>query len=808
MQIKPTKFVVALIGAAVLTLAGCGGGGGGSSPLATSSTTISGSAIKGPLAYAKISIYKTANGVRGNLLQTVTSDANGSYTATITDYSGVVLVEASATAETRMFDEATGKTVTPTLGFTMRASFVAQSGTTYSTQINPYTELATATALAATGGLSSTNVEQYNSALAAALQFNPLTTIATFDANNKPTNAAAVALAAISEMALAGDQGCTTGDQAAKVTCITTALTTLGLGDAGIQTALQTNINAITSALGLPAQTVTDPASTGDGSSAPVATPLEQAKAFISTLRSNAKALDATDLSLQTELQKVSDDLYGRTAPIAASNVNALNIALLGAQFWSDVIKNPDVQFVAKKAFFKTGDYYQESIGGCTFYADANYNVEATAKDEAKYVACTSQSQYEDDILATDANGEYKPCTAVGDWCGTSWSTKIRLTPDAVDANKFTVYTQTREARLTAKTITYDYSTTTWPYQNITDAAQCPSGTNCTVNVTATNETRTHYGAAFPGNAATLSTQRDSNGRINAVNLTGELSPAYALTDNFSSYYDDALQRWVFKPNQTATVFGDKHNVALAGALTQEGSLEKLAISGSMALIKAGVLETRIELAEGSYLQATPDGNGGYSTTDGSQEMLLKLKGGSAASSFAGNLKISSFKLDKSSTSYIPTLMSFNGSVQRNGVSFFEGAITGEALNYADFNNSEPLSEANAKTARVSFVGSVIIPNRPVLKVSLSVTQKDTGSFATDTSNLTGQYVQGYTTINLSGASSATSKVVTLESTTGMKLVIDKSKSAYPLTNGGVAVGEFSPNTNTMTYTDNSYEQL
>lgn len=805
MQIKPTKFVAVLIGAAVLTLAGCGGGGGGS-PAATSSTTISGNAIKGPLTQAKINIYKTVNGAKGDLLQTVTSDANGSYTATITDYSGVVLVEAIATAETRMYDEATGQTVTPTLGFTMRASFVAQSGTTYSTQINPYTELATATALAATGGLSSANVEQSNSALAAALQFNPLTTAATFDADKKPTNAAAVALAAISEMALAGDQGCTTGDQAAKVTCITTALTTLGLGDTGIQTALQTNITAITTNLGLPTQTITDPAK-ADGSTPPVITPLEQAKAFISTLRSNAKALDAVDLSLQTELQKVSDDLSGRTAPIATSNVNALRIAMLGAQFWADVIQNPNATFVASKTFFKTNDYYQEPIGGCTFYADTNYDVVASTKAEAKAVGCASQSQYEDYIWAIDDNGEPKQCTAVGEWCGTKWSTRVRLTPDAVDAKKFTVYTQTREAKQTAKTFVYSYYDLQ-TNQYINNATVCPTNTDCYANAATFNEVRTHYGAPFPGNAATLTTQRDSNGRINAVNLAGELSPAYAVSYNFSSYYDEVLQRWVFKPNQTATVFGDKHNVALAGALTQVSNLEKLAISGSMALIKDGVLETRIELAEGSYLQATPDGSGGYSTTDGSQEMLLKLKGGSSASSFAGDLKISAFKLDKSNTSYIPTLMSFNGSVQRNDVSFFEGAITGEVLNYEDFNSGAALSEINAQTMRVGFVGSVIIPNRPVLKVSLSVTQKDTGSFDTDTSSLTGQYVQGYTTINLSGTGSATSKIVTLESTTGMKLVIDNSKSVYPLTNGGVAVGEFSPSTNTMTYTDNSYEQF
>jgi hypothetical protein len=780
----------------MLSLAGCGGGS--SSPTPSSSTTISGSAIKGPLANASISIYKTVDGAKGDLLQTVTSGPDGSYTATITGYSGVVLVEASATANTRMLDEATGTTITPTPGFTMRASFVAESGKTYSSQINPFTELATATALATDGGLSSTNVEKSNSDLAAALQFNPLTTVATFDSNNKPTNAAAVTLAAISEMALAGEQGCI-GDQAAKVTCITTALSTNGLGDPIIQTALQTNIDAITTALKLPAQTITDPAN--PETPPPVADALAQAKAFISTLRSNAKALDATDLSLQTELQKVSDDLSGRTAPIAASNVNALNIATMGAQFWDDVIKNPDAPYVASKTFYKTSYVttvgitdtdttpatvtpYSEAIGGCTFYKDADYLNEAKAKDEAKYVACsTSQSNYEDYIPATDANGEYKQCMNLGDWCRTNWTTRIRLHPDSLSVNKFTVYTQTRATKYVV--------TSTNPFTTGEDRAA-----------------RKSYGAAFPGNAATLTLQRDNTGEVIAVNLAGELAPAFNVEFNFSSYFDANQDRWVFKPNAVATVFGDKHNVALAGALSQVGTLKKLAISGSMELIKAGALETRIELAEGSYLQVTVDGNGDYSTADGSQEMLLKLKGGSTASSIAGELKLSDFKSDVSKESYIPTLMSFKGSVQRNGVSFFEGTITGEALNYSAFDSSKPISSNNTQTMRVGFEGSVIIPNRPVLKVTLSATETDSGSIAPTISNLTGQFVQGYNTINISGLGSATSDVVTLESTSGLKLVIDKSKQVYPLTKGSDVLGEFSQSTNRLTYSDNSYEQF
>jgi len=774
--LKRLSLVIASVG--MLTIYGCGGGGGGGVGDSTS-VTLSGSAVKGPLANAKISIYKIVDGAQGDLLQAVTSDANGRYSATVTGYTGVVLVIASVIpGTTTMFDEATGQTIKPTDDFSMRASFVAQSGVTYSTQINPYTDLATATALAKTGGLSEANVKDANSDMAEALQFDPLTTVAIFNADNQPTNPAAVALAAISQMAAAGDRGCT-GDQNVKITCITTALTTLGLGNADIRNALQTNIVAITTNLGLLSQTVTDPATAGSGTPAPVATPVEQAKAFIGTLRSNAKALDATDLSLQTELQKVSDDLSGRTAPIATSNINALTVAFEAANFWNEVmIMNPTADFVQSRTI--------GSLGSCGFYQDTDYNVKATGRTNANYVACGVSSKFNDFIWATGANGEYTQCKALGDVCGTQWSTRVRLNPDAGDANKFTVYTQTRATKIVVLSID--------PFKQGEDKTD--------------KSARKEYGAPFPGNAATLTTQRDTMGHLSAVNLSGELSPAFSVTYNPISFYDADQQLWVYKPNQVATVFGDKHNVVLSGALTQVGGLEKLAVSGSMELIKAGALETRIELADGSYLQATPDGTGGYSTTDGSQEMLLKLKAGSSASSFAGDLKISDFKMDASGTTYIPTFMSFSGSVLRNGVSFLEGTITGEALNHATFKSNEPLSSSNVQTMRVGFVGSVIIPNRPVLTASLSFTENDTGNFDTHTFALSGQYKQGYTTINVSGATSSTSDIVTLESTTGMKLVVDQSREFYPLTNNGEAVGSFDPIKYLLTYTDGTYEQF
>jgi hypothetical protein len=50
--------------------------------------------------------------------------------------------------------------------------------------------------------------------------------------------------------------------------------------------------------------------------------------------------------------------------------------------------------------------------------------------------------------------------------------------------------------------------------------------------------------------------------------------------------------------------------------------------------------------------------------------------------------------------------------------------------------------------------------------------------------------------------------VMTLESSTGIKLVMDSSKTSYPLTHSGFAVGTFNSSNSLLTYSDNTYEQF
>lgn len=668
--------------ALVVLIAGCGGGGSSAPGIETSSLKIDGDVFKGAMANAKVSLYKpTTEGQQGELLGDTKTNSNGSYSATVKGYSGVVIMEASVVPGTTMYDEATGETIVPATDFVMRASFSAEAGKPNMAQINPFTDLATSGALTKPGGLNAVNVAQANKDLAESLAFDPLTAKPEFDAITKaPKNPAASYMAAVSLMASLGELGCTTaGDQAAKVSCVVKALSKKGLAN-DVKTVLGKSVKDVSGNAGVPVVTIDKPSGTAPST----ASPIEQAKAFIATLRGAAKAL--SELTLQADLQAVAKDITGGTVRVAKESIDALNVARLGIQFRNDFIENPS-------------SYSSATRGSCTLYTSAEYTTKSTSATGANYVGCLTSS-----------------------------STLVRLQATAGNPNEFTMST----------------------------------------------------GSGLPVVARLTTTRAGVTvGPVTAATLVGELS---------------------------STDVNSKYKVNLSAALSKVDDLDKLAVSGSIDLIKSDSLASieRIELAAGSYLQAKLVDN---SAQDESEEMLLKLKASTADIAVSGDVTLSAFKRDASGTSYIPTMVSFAGSVQRKGISFFEGVLTGEALNYAKFNSNMPISTVNSQQMSVGFAGKVVIPGQPDLNVKLSMVNKDTGSRVTDTASLVGQYRQGATVINLLGKTSITHNILVLSNSEGVALVIDKLMATYPLTKSGVLVGNYLASTSRIEYTDSSYEQ-
>jgi hypothetical protein len=115
-DMKIAKLKSPWLGAVVTLSALLGGcGGGGSSTASVAETTVSGDVVKGPIAKAKVSLYKTTtDGKQGDLLTQTTTDDKGHYSATVSGYTGVVTVVASVVnGTTSMCDEATGQTIAP-----------------------------------------------------------------------------------------------------------------------------------------------------------------------------------------------------------------------------------------------------------------------------------------------------------------------------------------------------------------------------------------------------------------------------------------------------------------------------------------------------------------------------------------------------------------------------------------------------------------------------------------------------------------------------------------------------------------------
>lgn len=767
-SLLPCSWAIALL----LTACGGGGGGGGSadgtSQPSTVSIATSGVAAKGLLSDAKVQVYGISGGKvdESTVLVEGTTDAGGAYKLNIAR-TGLVMVKLSVVAgKTLMYDEATASSVEPPSTFTLRAVLNLNAGDTPSINLNPFTDAAAAQALASSDGLTAASVAKANADIGTALGFNPLSAAATFDATDrsKPESQLALALAAISEIAKDTDSatllGCTETATAAQIACVVKSISDKSLANATVVLQLQNKIATVRDVkdvqvnVDVQAVSSTDPAATG--------TPLDNAKAFFATLRSNAKALNATDMSLQTELKTLADGVSQRSLPLAQKGLEALQIGQKAIEFWRDIKVN-NAAFTNNRSFTANGG----ALGGCSLYQDKNYTVLATDKDNTLYVACGGA---ETRVRATDSNGYVANCTTEGSNCYTAWSIRVRMQPGA-DADTFLMNTQTRKAA---------WVLTGGVPQEATAR-------------------RINYGADFPGNAATIVSHRD-NGIYTAFSLNGELSPSFEITQESTPIYVSGQ----YQGNTPAVVelLGDKHNVALAASLTDvSAGLHKLSAEGSVEVVKAGVVDSRIELQPGSYVTI------GEGAAIVQSEALFMLKASTPDGGVTGSLKVSAFAADADVQDVLPTRIDFSGSVQRAGRDFFSGSFTLRDRNRANFHSLQAPSASNFALYELTATGTLDIPTRPVLTASLSYSEK---TAAVKTVAASGQYRQGAIAINGQYSESGIAPgVAVLESTTGIRVVLPNidGVTTVDVTSNGTKVGVLNLSNSRVTYSDGTFEQ-
>ncbi|MCP5176507.1 MAG: hypothetical protein H6997_03005 [Moraxellaceae bacterium] len=164
---KSLPFAPKILSIAILTtlLAACGGGGSDDSPAVTSST-ITGTAVKGLMQSAKVTAYKVIDGKKGDKLTDTTTDNNGAYTLTVSGYSGAVILEMTADTNTKMLCDIPAGceggivfgAATSANGLVLQ-TVLGELKANNKTAITPFTHLATKFAESKGGGFNKTNIE-------------------------------------------------------------------------------------------------------------------------------------------------------------------------------------------------------------------------------------------------------------------------------------------------------------------------------------------------------------------------------------------------------------------------------------------------------------------------------------------------------------------------------------------------------------------------------------------------------------------------------------------------------------------------
>jgi alpha-tubulin suppressor-like RCC1 family protein len=138
------------------------------SPAIVSSNSINGLVAIAPVAGATVKAYAITAGVKGVLLATTSSGANGDYAVQLGTYSGLVLLEADGGLYT---DPATGASTR----LSPIRSIVMVNGATVA-NLTPFTEPVVANAGKLSGGMSSTNVASTLLTIKTQLGFDPVAT--------------------------------------------------------------------------------------------------------------------------------------------------------------------------------------------------------------------------------------------------------------------------------------------------------------------------------------------------------------------------------------------------------------------------------------------------------------------------------------------------------------------------------------------------------------------------------------------------------------------------------------------------------
>ncbi|MGE5622612.1 MAG: hypothetical protein ACM3WS_05610, partial [Bacillota bacterium] len=250
----------------------------------------------------------------------------------------------------------------------------------------------------------------------------------------------------------------------------------------------------------------------------------------------------------------------------------------------------------------------------------------------------------------------------------------------------------------------------------------------------------------------------------------------------------------VWNVNFTRTAEGSNvFKYTLAGDVT---SKKRPANGGDF--IDAG----KITVGSGSFARVQEDGNGNIAA-NGMKEVSLLVSGGAGSSTVTGTLSMAYFKADKSGRDFRPTKVTFKGALATNSAEFFSGTLSHEDMSFDTFDTSKPESPTNFNKEVVVVAGSITIPQRPALGLTVSVTRKAIGSF-----EVSGQYRDGTAVINVNATKDASGESIKVSSADGASVILAQGQETADLTKDSVKVAVINTKTGVINYTDGSFESL
>lgn len=342
-------------------------------------------------------------------------------------------------------------------------------------------------------------------------------------------------------------------------------------------------------------------------------------------------------------------------------------------------------------------------------------------------------------------------------------------------------------------------------------AAKFPTYINSTtsseqyVRLTLTETAADQYAFSAQGREATI---------VNGISTFANIGASYSGTLSKAIDANGTVQAVVFAGDFPALSQGlDKIKVSLnmARSLQTAGtpySTYRYATTGSIAgLDAAGGNVMSFGLDTGSYYDSLEDSLGN-DQANGAKELNLVGIIQTRGTRFNGTANAKAFTADADAMSYIPTDVSFTGSI--NDISaggagaILNVTLTGAISNYLAYHSGQPATASNYLNRSLTLNGTLQLPSRPVMALTLA----DTATGPT-TETLSGQYTydNGLVITIAATHNSSNSASDTLSFTNQDGIVLTRPGTGNgTIGKSGVTLGEIS--NGILYYTDGYFESL